>query len=222
MRIEILRFLLWASCLAVTSPALAGYTFTTNFDAVTTTDVGTPGKSPGDTFAVKVGTFSAFEPDGPADIQLTPAQVAAMGYTIAGVVDSVVGNTINYSGNYEFYFNTDGNDTRDLADLRVSQGTFIFNAEFAPIINTGGLIGTLNQILGPEVPTLPDLSYGGNSIDFGGVYQAIPFVPLKAVAEIVFLQPGQPVPEPSSMALWGLGLAALCLAKLRGRLPRRS
>jgi hypothetical protein len=221
MRVEILRFLLWASCLAVTSPALAGYTFTTNFDAVTTTDVGTPGKSPGDTFSIKVGTFSAFEPDTPADIQLTPAQVAAMGFTIAGVVDSVVGNTINYSGTYEIYFNTDGNDTRDLADLRVSQGTFALGAEFAPIINTGAFIGTLNQLLGPEDPALPDLSYGGNAIDFGGVYQAIPFVPLMAVAEIVFLQDAQIVPEPATITLWGIGLAALCMVKLRRRLPRR-
>jgi len=221
MRVELLRFLLWASCLAVTSPALAGYTFTTNFDPVTTTDVGAPGKSPGDTFSVKVGTFSSFVPDGPGDIQLTPAQVLAMGYTIAGIVDSVAGNTINYSGTYEIFFNTDANDTRDLADLRVSQGTFALSAQFAPIINTGAFTGALHQILGPENGSLPDLSYGGNSIDFGGVYQAIPFVPLLAAAEIVFLQKGIPVPEPSSLALWGIGLAALCLAKLRGRLPRR-
>lgn len=221
MRVEILRFFVGAICLAVTSPAWAGYTFTTNFDPVTTTDIGAPGKSPGDTFSVKVGTFSTFEPDSPADIQLTPAQVAAIGYTIAGVVDSIVGNTINYSGTYEFFFNVDGNDTRDLADLRISQGTFVLSAEFAPIINTGAFTGALTQILGPQDASLPDLSYGGNVIDFGGVYQAIPFVPLKAVAEIVFLQKVHHVPEPSSIALWGVGLAALCLFRLHGRLPRR-
>ena len=220
MRVQILRFFVGAVCLTVTTPAFAGYTFTTNFDPVTTTDVGAPGKSPGDTFSVKVGTFSSFEPDTPADIQLTPAQVAAMGYTIDGVVDSFAGETINYSGTYEFFFNTDGNDTRDLADLRVSLGTFALSAEFAPIINTGAFTGALTQILGPEVPELPDLSYGGTVIDFGGVYQALPFIPLLAAAKIVFLQV-HAVPEPSAIVLWGVGLAALCLAKFRGRVPRR-
>ncbi len=221
MRVEILRFLIGAVCLTVTTPALAGYTFTTNFDAVSQTDVGAPGKSPGDSFSVKVGTFSTFEPDSPADIQLTPAQVAAIGYTIAGIIDSIAGNTINYSGTYEFFFNVDGNDTRDPADLRVSQGTFVLSAEFAPIINTGGFTGALTQILGPQVPTLPDLSYGGNVIDFGGVYQAIPFVPLMAVAEIVFLQEAHIVPEPSTIALWGVGMLTICLGKFGGRSPRR-
>jgi hypothetical protein len=221
MRVEFLRFILGVSYLAVTSPALAGYTFATNFDPVITTDVGTPGKSPGDTFSVKVGTFSSFAPDTPADIQLTAAQVAAMGFTIDGIIDSLAGDTINYSGTYEIFFNVDGNDTRNPADLRVSQGTFVFSAEFAPIINTGAFTGALTQILGPQVPTLPDLSYGGNVIDFGGVYQALPFVGLLPQAKINFLQAANPVPEPSTIALWGIGMLTLCLARVRGRSPRR-
>ena len=65
--------------------------------------------------------------------------MAALGYTIAGVIDSISGSTVHYSGTYEFFYNVDGNDTRDLADLRVSQGTFALQAEFAPLINTAPL-----------------------------------------------------------------------------------
>jgi hypothetical protein len=221
MHVKLLRFLMGAICLATTAPAFAGYTFTTNFDSVTQTDVGPPGKSPGDSFSIKVGTFATFAPDSPADIQLTPAQVAALGYTIAGVIDSISGSTVHYSGTYEFFYNVDGNDTRDLVDLRVSQGTFALQAEFAPLINTGAFTGALHQILGPEVPSLPDLSYGGNTIDFGGVYQAIPFVPLLSAAQIVFLQQAHVVPEPSSIALAGISLTALTLAVV-GRRRRRT
>ncbi len=220
MRVHFLHFFLAAICLAVATPAFAGYTFTTNFDAVTQTDVAPSGKSPGDSFSIKVGTFSTYTPDTPADIQLTPAQVAALGYTIAGMIDSISGNTIYYSGTYEFFYNVDGNDTRDLGDLRVSQGTFTFQAEFAPVINTGGIIGAAHQILGPESPGLPDFSYGGNTIDFGGVYQAIPFVPLLADAEIVFLQKAHVLPEPSSIALALVGLAAAGLTCIRRRRRR--
>jgi PEP-CTERM motif len=196
----------------VEKPALAGYTITTNADVVSNHDIGPFGTSVGDSFSIKQGTFALFVPDSPMDVQIGPALLANLGYTVTGTVTGLAGTTASYSGTYEIFLNTDGNHTLNPGDLRVSSGTYTATALNIPF---SAFNGHLTQLLGPQNPGLPDLSNGGHDINLVGYYLSIPFVTSEGMMQTVFAQNAAAVPEPDSMVILALGTVGFCLCARR-------
>jgi hypothetical protein len=217
MRWDLLRAVIFLWLAAIASPVSAGYLAETNFDVVNNTGVGWFGASPGDTFAITAGTIAALFPDAPADLHIPAGTLHNYGYTMNGTAVSVAGGVVHYHGTYEIFYNLDGNNTRNPGDLRVSAGTLTAEATIVPLLNMGVFNGQLTQTQGPQIPSLPDVSYGGNPIDWFGIYVGIPLFPAIATMQSTLRQDVLPVPEPTSFAVLAIGLAGLvCFRKRRG------
>jgi hypothetical protein len=205
----------------LTSPAFAGYTAGTNLNGVHISNIGSPGANAGDSFSLTAGSFAEWTADTPADVQIPPAVLLAFGYSLSGTIISVdpSGTNATYTGTYEIYYNTDGNYTRNPADLRVSSGTFTGEGLFTPMLNSGGIHGELHQLLGPEKPWIPDISYNGNIIPVRIFEAGIPFVDALTQMQTWFRQDAFLVPEPGSSTLLAVGVLSLgaCAAKRRRR-----
>jgi hypothetical protein len=219
MRVFVSIVLAALVAIGLTSSALAGYTAGTNLNGVQISNIGSPGANVGDGFSLTAGTFSEWTADTPADVQIPPALLLAFGYSLSGTITSMIDSTnATYAGTYEIYYNTDGNPTRNPADLRVSSGTFTGEGLFTPLLNSGGLHGELHQILGPQVSWLPDISYAGNDIPVRIVEAGIPLVDALTQMQTWFRQDAfVEVPEPGSSMLLALGLLAFALVVKRNR-----
>jgi hypothetical protein len=196
-----------AAALFAVSPAFAGFTATTGTNATANTDIGTPGGSVGDSFAVSQGTFSTVIPDTPADPQIAAGDLPNYGYTLSGTI-TAVDTTLNqatYAGAYEIFYNLDGNHTLDSGDIAVSKGNFNAVAQFTGV-NTATLTGQLTQTSGPGNPAFRDLSYGGSPVDFTGLYvDNNPLGPSPVGTLTATLRQNAIAPEPASLAALALG-----------------
>lgn len=219
MRVVVPILLVVLAAVGLTRPALAGYTAGTNLNGVQISNIGSPGANVGDSFSLTAGTFSEWTADTPADVQIPPAVLLMFGYSLSGTITSMISSTnATYAGTYEIYFNTDGNHTRNPADLRVSSGTFTGEGLFTPLLNSGGIHGVLHQLLGPQVPWLPDISYAGNDIPVRIIEVGIPLVDSLTQMQTWFRQNAfVEVPEPGSSTLLAAGVLALALIAKRKR-----
>ena len=203
------------AAISAASVAQAGFTAQSGND---TAVVLAPTPGVGNTLAVNAGTFATYAADGPADPQLINgggpgSDLSLYGYTlnVVGTAPTIGGST-TYTGTYEIFYNTDGNDTRNLGDLRVSQGTATLDVNLVTTAGGAALqvtAGELSQVLGAENPAFRDLSYGGSNVGLIGFIN-IPLVPgTTGTANLTFRQ-NAVVPEPTTMAaIAGAGIVAL-------------
>lgn len=218
MRVVVSILLVVLAAVGVTRSALAGYTAGTNLNGVQISNIGSLGANVGDSFSLTAGTFAEWVADTPADVQIPPAVLLMFGYSLSGTITSIDSTNATYAGTYEIYYNTDGNHTRNPADLRVSSGTFTGEGLFTPLLNFGGIYGELHQLLGPQVPWLPDISYAGNDIPVRIFEVGIPLVDAVTLMWTEFRQDAfVEVPEPGSNTLLATGVLALALVAKRKR-----
>lgn len=118
--------------------------------------------------------------------------------------DPVWGPTVAYGGNYLLFYDQNTNNTFDAGDFRVSSGTLNASATYDQT-GSAPLVGTLNQLLGPETAPFADL---GPSVSISGFYthdnNGAPVILRGQISR----EPGV-VPEPGSLALLATGLLPL-------------
>lgn len=195
---------------ALAVPAMAGFVVTTGTDTVNSSS---PPPSVGETFSVPNGTFTAYVPDGPNDPQIN-GDLSNYGYNLDGTIQSIVGETITYTGTYEITYTF--NPGTGTVVVPVSTGDAAFTAVFAPGTNDAAVTGTLTQTEGPQGPYashFTDLGadYAGNPVDIAATYIGGITDPTTGTIQGTLTQTATAVPEPATLSL----LSLLSVAGLR-------
>jgi hypothetical protein len=211
-----LIMLVAAAVMAAPSLAGPGYQGITGVDRILTPDSDGDGiASIGDLFRTPEGapgTFTWFQGNTPNDPTIENEDLHRYRYTLDGMVAEVNRfedyDKVLYRGDYSIYY-----ADPTLGNLRVSAGDFMMWARFAH--TAGGvadLVGTLNQLQGPEHPVFADLGYLGPAY-YAGTYTPVNFgVDGTIQGRIV-----SPIPEPGSMALLATGVLPLLALRRRRR-----
>lgn len=187
------------------STASAGFTADSGTDVVDMLSY-VPGV--GNVFQIQAGTFSTYTPD-----TAPGGDLARFGY----VIDAVgcwtnTGGSVTYEGTYEIFYNLDNNDTRDVGDLRISEGTIELDITLVDEIFGLALqvtAGKLTQVDGPENPAYADVKAAANYVALVG-FVLIPTNPgTTGTADLSFMA----IPEPASLALMAVGGAVAMLRR---------
>jgi len=169
-----------------------------------------PGAQVGDTFNVADGSFASYVP-GPGDPTITGSDLNKYQFMLSGTVSSVVGTTVDYTGLYRIFYDSDNSDSYNAGDFSYSSGTLALTVLFS---GTGPIYvadGTLTQTAGPSAG-FPSAGFPETEASFVGEYiQNLSNPALGTVQGTI----ESPVPEPTTIIAGAMLLLPFGLSTLR-------